>query len=312
MRHRALNFRAKEWARFDGYELRDGYTRPKCGGRLERFSPWDEYEETTQSRPAPYVELFNLVKPGPAAGLADPTGTELVKWCRRFGLLGLALQQFEMILLRPVKAHGVLRQYGHVRRGDRWLTFEGAPEAKAHVLTRAEPWPYALPPVVRGPIRWLGEFFPSVPQREQADYQYPCPGTDRFWRLYCEPVAAFTSAVVKLRDAVVGLKDHNERQRWPNDPASALHDVLSTISFTVIRRGNTFEQVWVFPSLLSSLTMMAVTDVISGKRLSVCENPMCSRYFADASYQTRYCSKTCGWTEQKRRYRQRRSLRAER
>lgn len=97
------------WWRFDAYELRRGYLRPKPGAQLHQYDPWAEYRQAIgeggqqRSRGSnrewliPYEELLNLTREL-TVKIAKPSGyprldradeERLLAWLAEHGLLGI-------------------------------------------------------------------------------------------------------------------------------------------------------------------------------------------------------------------------------
>ena len=102
---------SQKWARFTQYEVRDGYIRPASGSDLKLYDTWSEYwqarERDARSHQPPYlslIELFAEVEAVPDAdgSLPSPQGEEKISaWCARYGLLGILLQEVELVMLAP-------------------------------------------------------------------------------------------------------------------------------------------------------------------------------------------------------------------
>jgi len=150
-------------------------------------------------------------------------------------------------------------------------------------------------------------FFPGVPAEERDTFAYPQPLTDAFWRLYAEPVDAFIDGALMLRDALGGLKllkplaEASEREASQLDRARNLLQTLIWGTSPVLKftAEGAAEPVWVAPSLLGALAMMAFLDLTeSRRRLRRCE--VCGRLFVSTAWQATYCSAKCRHTAQKR------------
>lgn len=100
------------WWRFDRYEMKEGYLRPKQGAGLHAYDPWALFRESRTARGAdpPYQLLLNLVqglslKPRPGPGhlleLAPDDEDRVIGWCQKFGLLGLLPHQTIAASLAP-------------------------------------------------------------------------------------------------------------------------------------------------------------------------------------------------------------------
>lgn len=101
------------WWRFSRYELRDDFLRPAPGATLQSYVPWDLHQESRQSEKrghqSPYQELAALLDEFHGAlnysaeFVPTPQAVDtLLDWCRRYGLLGLLLQQSEMVFFPPM------------------------------------------------------------------------------------------------------------------------------------------------------------------------------------------------------------------
>jgi len=149
-----------------------------------------------------------------------------------------------------------------------------------------------------------GRYFPSVRPREWDNYDYPCPLTDEFWRLYAEPIDTFLRYAALLDQAVqfltptVKFKDELEQQE------ARLHfDTLLAPAAQIASRGadGSLEQRWRFPSLISAFMEMAFQDALAGKYRLQCG--ACHAPFVSDAYQARYCSEQCRYRQQKRNLR---------
>lgn len=156
--------------------------------------------------------------------------------------------------------------------------------------------------------RSWGTFFPGVPPREREVYMYPVPGSEEFWRAYCEPIESISGAVAILRgifEALGALKDGDPD--WEKDegltfePLLQLNALITSVNpvLSVERRTVT----WQAPSLLSALSIMMVQDFLGESRLLCCEG--CGNAFTAVAYQKLYCSSTCRQRIVKRRQRSR-------
>jgi hypothetical protein len=128
-------------------------------------------------------------------------------------------------------------------------------------------------------------YFPTVPESEQDTYAYPCPGTVEFWRLYAEPVQEFVDTARRLRDALHDLDQVSFPER-PDDVIvlestfvearglNRLHVLAAPLKVAVAfdlltnpigvaltpTAKDFYRQVWMSPSLLSSIGLMALLD----------------------------------------------------
>lgn len=156
-------------------------------------------------------------------------------------------------------------------------------------------------------------FFPDVPEAERATRAYPLPLSAEFWHQYAEPVFPFVFYGRRLGELlrdIAGARPLNKNplaEQWstPLAAKAILNELAEPVSLALgFRLDGTCEQGWSSPSLLGFLTMMALLDLTEGWRARECA--ACSRQFlVGPSSRERYCSKTCRWNAQKRRYRQR-------
>ena len=95
----ALEIFATDWVRFDEYRIVDGYIRPVTRATGDRFDPWAYREAMIARAPTdtPYLSLLNAV------GAEDvvPDQQAILRWCSRFGLLGLLLQKAHWTVFPP-------------------------------------------------------------------------------------------------------------------------------------------------------------------------------------------------------------------
>ncbi len=294
---------AGTWVRFDRYEVRGDHIRPAPGARATLYDPWQEFHAGRRSsarrggarskqwtEDPPYRSLVDL---------AEHFSVErLVRWCSRYGLLGVLLAQTDMVTLVPMEEEsGRLGQIRYFRMNARWGKF-----VRREVEGASPDWlrPGALVQHLRT-TKWLHEqmgetwarFFPSVPQEAVETFRYPRPLSKPFWESYAEPVEEFAKAAIMLRDALDGL-DHD-------DPHSA--DLLNALVFRATpaiapEPGGGWRQCWVGGSLLGSLAMMALVDLAEQRRLLRCA--VCQTPFVTTSPKGLYCSKKCRNTAQKR------------
>ena len=160
-----------------------------------------------------------------------------------------------------------------------------------------------------------GRFFPDVPEPERETYDYPVPGSPEFWRLYAEPVEEFLQNAATLHRTLNTfqiLTSGPPADEPRVDPTSAHQAVAQLDSlFSGVHPilhfasdGSAHLQ-WNGASLLGSIAMMAVQDLLAGSRMLVCANTPCGELFLAHKYQAKFCSDRCRRTAQKRAYRQR-------
>ena len=158
---------------------------------------------------------------------------------------------------------------------------------------------YHPQPLVFEPLceTWAN-FFPDVPSDRQETFVYPLPFSEAFWRSYAEPVWAFMNWYLALRTATTSVESESGRH--------CLHALLDGVTPSV---GPNLSQIWLCPSLLASIAMMAHLDQTQGRLTRLCE---CGKLFVSGAYQAGYCSGGCRLRYQKRRLRARMREAAER
>jgi hypothetical protein len=282
--------------------------------------------------------------------LSSTGEAQLLEWCARYGLLGVLLHRTAMVTFPPRwepadpapdqrtgKEPLWPVQCCDVRTNAGWDARREVPLAKGiHDLKRIAkqrgriiphkdrpPWCRPAGVIIQGlkTGEWRQEpltatwarFFPDIPVKNRETYAYPSPGTDKFWRLYAEPIEDFLGAASILRTA---LEELARSQPWDTaskaDRVWIMHgrDLLHVLTASIapamfLRRDGIWEQRWIAPSLLGSFAGMALQDLTEQRRLLRCANATCRRLFVTAAWQAQYCSERCRYTVQKRGYRQR-------
>ena len=98
---------AQRWRRFTGYQIRNGYIRSAPDARLEAVDPWEEFwrarELSKRELQPPYLSLCRLAAQisRNEAESSDDHGGVIEEWSRRYGLLGLLLQNVEAVMFAP-------------------------------------------------------------------------------------------------------------------------------------------------------------------------------------------------------------------
>ena len=169
---------------------------------------------------------------------------------------------------------------------------------------RAEDWdqPWALRRASNGDwstesleITW-GRFFPDIPVEERETYPYPSPSEPEFWKLYAEPVYDFLHAAMRFHEILrtfAAWHAPERTQKASRDEHSRDAERLAAQD-SMLRLDSLFTSVhpclhfsddgtpqlqWNSASLLGSIAMMAVQDLLAGTKLHVCANPTCSTLF---------------------------------
>jgi predicted RNA-binding Zn ribbon-like protein len=141
------------------------------------------------------------------------------------------------------------------------------------------------------PISAYGSFMPDIAATGRWS-QLPSPRTERFWRLYAEPLDQFLDLAAHLRRAI----DQASNLTSPQD----LHRGIDTLGIltapvrTMLYQDDQRQLAvgWACHSLLASYAMMATLD-LAQTRLIRCEKPDCGVYFISKSRKARYCSPSC-------------------
>ena len=221
------------------------YIRPAPGATLETYTlnvSGGEIGEGSES--VTYEDIVHL----------DPqSDSEVLDWCRRFGLLGILPQRAFLMRLAP-------RWRPLVDNSDRFLfpaqtSYSRTPVGwhpvsqltmksdDSIVITiddedRMEDWNGTLvdseetihspasviiSPLFSGELqeRGLGEaigrYFPSVEGADLDTFEYPTPLSDQFWRLYGESLSEFRAAIGQFVDMVRRLGNQGPLEQLPED-----------------------------------------------------------------------------------------------
>jgi hypothetical protein len=154
-------------------------------------------------------------------------------------------------------------------------------------------------------------YFPDVPVAKKATYAYPAPYSERFWRIYAEPIEDFVLAAHRLREAIEAatraLAGNGDLAREPGLSVGPqlLNAIVAPAGLELIPTDDGYEQRVVSPSLLGSMALMAQLDLAGQRRMIRCRNDKCRQLFVTNSYQTEYCSVRCKHASNKRRARAR-------
>lgn len=150
------------------------------------------------------------------------------------------------------------------------------------------------------------KFFPKAARstKPPEETAYFPPLSVPFWQDYAEPVDVFLRTAATLRDAVLKaaqVPPESERQQVAQfrGARDRLEGFLGSVNPTLVTNGNSLEQRWSGQSLLGVIAMMAVQDLVSNRRLLMCQARRCKKMFLSAAYQARYCSEPCRWWAQK-------------
>ena len=333
------------WWRFTRYEVRDDFIRPAQGAQLLEWNPWTDHlklaGEAGLVQP-PYLSLLRLLeklrppKIGRSLDLSPEDQTLICEWCAKHGLLGILSHRVQAITLparwQPIVEESSLLQptsRAYLRTSSDWRTIsrahirgtgdgrvEGAIVGE-HDLPAGCPRPGVIIRKLGHP-KWEQEdldqswatYFPDVPREQAAEYQYPRPHTEAFWRLYAEPVKEFIAAAARLRDAIEPIEKRKPVKQLSEREGSALirglemlTELTAPVSITVDvdLEGQPFTR-WVSPALLSSFAAMAVQDLCFGRHIRECQ--ACRKPFVSDAWQALYCTEQCRWRAQQQRHRE--------
>ena len=285
------------------------------------------------------LDTVSVVRPTPGSRRASgsrftPKQLEaLENWCSRWGLLGVLPNRVQSMVVRARSSNELLRDarfvdgvsdpspgvFSYQVTNGEWTLWDGVGSARhrdtSASSTAVEPMePQAFEPSHYGSnFRSLKDavwpFFPCVPESDAVTYEYPAPLSREFWKQYAEPVDKFFYTAELLRDAVYGISpvmveaQHKAQGRARTSRMNALF--LSPIGQQLADDGQALTIKWNFPSLVSSLAMMAVQDAMGGCRLLRCAE--CSSVFVTDAYQATYCSQRCAWKHRQKRARERKA-----
>ena len=325
------------WWRFDRYELLDDwYIRPASGARLERYDPWAEYPEGKRNigLRAPYESAFKMVSefrftrgatnkseaddPRRAFIPTHETTQLLLDWCSKHGLLGLLLQRTKMISTAPRLRGSATTpsRCSYFRTGRGWASFigsasfkeiapnpldiDGRPHAVVEHWTRTRLGPeIGVEPLSS---TWA-KFFPTVPKGEEETFDYPQPLTEKFWRLYAEPLGGFLDGIEALRLGLLYGQDDGEDPGFPMFAEESMDTLIASVRPALVLSDGKLRQRWTAPSLLGMFAAMVMRDLTESRRVLECA--VCGSVFTSTAWQGKYCSERCRNTAQKRAYRQR-------
>lgn len=262
---------------------------------------------------------------------------DLLDWCGRYGLLGLLLHEALLITLAPKatkipagdyrailkswRQHGVRErpprtatvQKSYTRTTFGWVERDQPIHSETHLQTPAViTQDYFGERLAEQSLVMLRRYFPSAARSPDAwqIFECPPPQSDRFWLLYGESLDEFLSRTKFLRLAIASMTAPIIRDESSVEAVelmagrSYLQGLLSPVGFGfVVEPRLGLRPRLVGGSLLAMLAAMALQDAPKGR---VLQCAACGNIFiAGKRTQTRYCSKRCRATAQKRAVRQR-------
>ena len=308
------------WWRFSRYELRDGYICPAPGAALEQIDPWSAYwrREGHVSFP-PHLDLADVVRHVPTAkGLSAPVPeseelqTEVLRWCKQNGLLGLLPHTVLSVRLRDWRATRTANGWTNEREA--WVPEQFGPPEEEIVTDMFGDG--QRPDSVEA--NWH-QYFPTMYYHHApASNFHILPETEEFWKQYGEPFDYFVQVALFFTNAVRVLADSgdeiiDEGSDEPLDRAGArtrLNDLMNgvTPSVAVDKRGRNVES-WRSPSLLGHLARQAVDELLGDRRVIICRD--CERIFASSHWHAEYCSDRCATRNRVRRHREKKRTQKE-
>lgn len=331
-----------QWGRWSEYKIVAGALVPAPGATFDEYDPWELYTLDPKQKaeePNPYLELIQLADRADDVPRAGETATSMeqavLRWCARYGLLGLLPHRASHVYLAPRwsgryepprQDNAVLAAQFSYHRAWRWESFArvaedqvGDASRQGEVIDEGEvaacfPKPGVM---IRGLIApdykfeslsssWA-QFFPAVPAEEAETFPYPLPLTMDFWALYGEPVADMLAAAAALRavfdEFSSGVDLKSVLRERPEQVAVAVqglqHVIAPACPMPVISADGFVQERLSTPSLLCSLGLMMLQDLASFRRLFRCQ--VCGRPAVAGSNKTRNCSERCRDLGKKRR-----------
>ena len=341
------------WWRASKYEKHRHHIRPSVDSSLERYDPWAEYDRETQNQrgggmlSAPYLSLIDLIDARQHAGwergrsYGDPNAGSVLRWCSRYGLLGMFFLEVRQVTLYPrwelrggnPKPVATLRQY--IMKPRKWeersigssileANLPPLPDENKSIgsLVPRRSWDKGWEPeaILREPVSGIfcrtavgdvfQSFFPSVPKSERETYNYPPPMSRAFWQSYSEDENQFFRVANGFADAVRTIGQARSSDLTDAEIGQAcehLESLAASVNAGLfVRKDRTLGHQWVAGSLVASFAMMALLDAANGW-LNTCSN--CSRVFVSTAGRARYCSARCRKTALQRNYRDRKEKR---
>jgi len=310
------------WVRFSKYAVVGGYIRPARDATLQRFRLGADLKDAEGRRP--YESLADILDQGRFAdgrrGITPETEPLLLRWCERFGLLGLLLQRVETVVFPPQSIPGENQRWAGTGQTVLMRTPSGWQQnSDGRLGPDAARYPWSEPGVMlhdaaNFELRWepiartWGRFFPSVLEEERSTYSYPHPHDDEFFRLYAEPVEDFLKAGGEFAEAlgqVARAKIQPSPDFTPLGSFSQAIRILNGFAATTrrvfrVNPDGSVAELWVPPTLLAALAGMALRDLAVGHAVRLCENVTCRTLFVSKAYGARYCSERCRHTVNKR------------
>jgi hypothetical protein len=268
---------------------------------------------------------------------------ELLDWCAEYGLLGLLLHDAVQITLAPQPSKIPARDYRAMLKSWRQHGVRERPSRTTMIqksYTRTTfGWVERNQPIYNkthlqnpGVITHVGDrlaeqslvmlrrYFPSATRSDSPDawqtFDCPAPLSERFWMLYAESLDDFLSRTRFLRLAIASMTARAIRDPTSEEGLeleagrSYLWGLLSPVGFGfAIDPQSGLRARLLGGSLLSTLAAMALQDAPKG---SVLQCGACGNIFiAGKRTQTRYCSRRCRATAQKRAVRERQKGRSQ-
>lgn len=333
-----------DWWRAKRYSLafNQTYITPAADVAFERYNPW----QVGGSPPTrPHLSFSTLIR---AIEMNQPEwGPLLLRWVAKHGLLGLLPHRVAMVTLAPrlvprADREPVPLSIRYVRTAGGWTPdvlgpteYAGSwPAQESEVDPDWRAGGSRAPGVLlRGGLderpddpSWTveplaetwGRYFPSIPESDRAEYLYPPPASEEFWRIYAEPTTEILRAGRQLLDLLEHLKGDRplDRVLYPVDEMLAgertwrswdrLNALVEPTSLAAVRDPDgSIRRAWSTPSLLGVFGIMALEDVASGFAPRFCATDRCTEVFVPTRASQTYHSKECRAKQQKRNQRAR-------
>jgi hypothetical protein len=308
------------WWRFNRYEIRDGCIHPARGASLKSFDPWAECESRDGNIDfPPYLQLAELVREIPADRSPSPVPPEqwspelqrnILKWCGRYGLLGL---------LPHTTLSARFGSWCVTRIGGEW-----SESTRPWSPGPFEPqWAEVIEDdfgegVEVGDDHGWWYYFPDVSKVERGEGNASgptlrlVPTSGEFWKWYAEPLEYFIRIACFFEHAIRVIGDpsgnpvvEHRGEELTRDKALARLTAYAncvSVGLTEDTKDGSFTQIWRSPSLLGHLSMQAIQNLLGERRIINCR---CGATFSSAHWNAKHCTETCASRYKKRDQRER-------
>jgi len=336
------------WCCFSNYEIKDGCIQPTKKAKLKTYDPWNVYEKARLKKKGlctPYESLNELIgslsfqiTKEKLYELSPTSESNLLNWCSQYGLLGILPHRSLMAKFTPRwdtmhpddsgdELYNVQLNFIRISAGWKYvrtariMPLRQTPKKRGQLAPTLhksnqpfeevvlwqewEDGQYSFAPLEK---TWR-PFFPRGPSEKGESWDYPMPLSEKFWKMYAEPVEEFLQGARILKSALAELsclpkkksKLTNEEIHRSLFGRKLLHSLVDGMCPVLDIINDKFQQRWMAPSLLGSLAMMALQDLGEQRGFLVCR--VCNKLFVSKAYQATYCSIRCRNTFNKREYR---------